>query len=200
MLLAGVWSAGRRWLAPREASVAVWVFAGAIGVFEARQVAIRWVEVARCDRTTDSWRDPSCASAIQREFRAAIDTASRLARVGTPLLISKAPIAYLFSGRVAVPEDVASAQRDPQAFVAYLRAQHVDVVILSRMYIPQWGLSPMLTTRCRDFELLASFGPHTKVLRLRRTEDVPRAPDLACASIRSWASADWRDNLSLGTF
>ena len=200
VLLVGIWSAGRSGLAPRVASVAVWVFAGAIGVFEARQVTIRWVEVSRCDRTTDSWRDPSCASAIQREFRAAIDTASKLAKVGTPLLTSKAPIVYLFSGRVAVWEDVASEQRDPKTFVAYLREQQVDVVILSRMYIPQWGLAPMLTTRCRDFELLASFGPHTKVLRLRGTEDKSLAPELACEAIRSWASADWRDDVSLGTF
>jgi hypothetical protein len=200
MLLAGIWTAGSRWLAPRRASVAVWVFAGAIGVLEARQVAIRWVEVSRCDRSTDSWRDPSCASAVQREFRAAIDTAARLAKVGSPLLTSKDAIVYMFSGRVAVPQDVALEQRDPKALVAYLREQRVDVVILSRTHIAQWGLSPMLITRCQDFELLASFGPQTKVLRLRRADDVSLAPEPACEAIRSWALADRWGDLSLGTF
>lgn len=200
MLLGGLWTAASRWLAPRSAFTAVWVFAVAISLFEARQVAIRWVEVSRCDRSTDSWRDPSCASAVQREFRAAIDTAARLAKVGSPLLTSKDAIVYMFSGRVAVPQDIALEQRDPKAFIAYLRAQQVDVVILSRMHIAQWGLSPMLITRCQDFELLASFGPQTKVLRLRRADDVSLAPEPACEAIRSWASADRWGDLSLGTF
>jgi len=193
MLLAGLWSAGNRWTAPRMTWVGVWTVAGLLIFGAIRLDAPRWVEVSRCDRSTDFWRNPDCASSTQREFRAAVDTARRLAKAGSPLLTSKAPTVYLLSGRVSVLQPAASGSDESRshAFLADLRAQQVDVAILSRMHFAQWGLSPMLSMRCGEFELLASFGPHTKVLRLMPAGAPPIHPAAACAAIRSWASGDW---------
>jgi len=191
MLLLGIWSAGGRWHSPRTAWFGVWLVAGMYAVGALRLDAARWAEVSPCDRTADSWRDPSCASARQREFRAAVDTAAKLAKPGSPLLTSKAATVFLLSGRVSVVPDTEQRGRDPDAFIAALRTQQVDVVILSQMHFAQWGLSPMLSARCGAFALLASFGPHTKVLRLLPGNTPPNDLGAACAAIRSWASGDW---------
>jgi hypothetical protein len=203
-MLVGIWWIGDRrdsLRASRIAAGAIAVTVSLLTISAARWDVDRLSATAACDRRADGLRSPTCASEKQRDFIAALDTVRAIGDANAPVLSAKAGAAYLLTGRQTVRQADALTERDPSRFVAWLRAQHVDVIVLSHLHYAQWGLSPMLSARCADFDLVAAYPSHAAVLRLPPSGVATRDPArgrAACEAILAWARIDWDRDVDRG--
>lgn len=200
VLLVGAWRIGGRLGGIRWQSAALGAAASVLALATLAPTMARLREVAGCDRTADATRTAGCVSARQRDFFAAVSALDSLAapRQGaaeSPVILTAKPsTVFVLTGRRSVRQTTALKQGDPDAFLAWLREEHVELVLLSHVHIGQWGLSPMLRARCDDFEVLRTYPTHAAVLRVRpagtaRTSDT--TSNSACNSIARWADIDW---------
>lgn len=200
VLLVGAWRLGGRlggvrWQAP---SLAAATSVLALVTFAPTMARLR--EVAGCDRSAVATRTAGCVTERQRDFFAAVSALDSLAvpqpsGAESPVLLTAKPsTVFVLTGRRSVRQTAALEQSDPDAFLAWLRQEHVDLVLLSHVHIGQWGLSPMLRARCGDFEVLRTYPTHATVLRVRpadATRESGPADAPACTAIARWADIDW---------
>ena len=191
--------AGLRWLGARLGSSRVawgviWAVSGVLALSAMQSHRHRLAALSSCERRGDAIITPGCATAVQRDYFAAIAAADSLAPDSSPILTAKEATAFVRSGRRTVRQSEALERTDPDAFVRFLRARGVQVIVLSRVHYAQWGLAPMLQARCHEFDALATYGAHTALLRLppeqARRPTSNRLGD-ACGTVRAWATGDW---------
>lgn len=193
LLLVGAWRVAARVGVPGHGAPVVGAFAVVLALFALPPSAARQREVGACDRNADVRRSLTCVTGRQRDFFAAVEQAASLAP-GTPLLTAKPATVFALTGRVAVRQEAALKERDPDRFIAWLRDAGVESVLLSHVHIQQWGLSPMLEARCRSFEVVRTFPTHAALLRLAASDSAPPSPEAAaaaCEAIARWAGIDW---------
>jgi len=165
----------------------------------------RMDEVRHCDRASAPRTTLGCVSPRQRDFFAAVHALDSLAD-SSPVLTAKPSTVFALSGRTTVRQSLAVQRRDPDTLLAWLRGQQVTWVLLSHVHIEQWGLSPMLQSRCDRFELIRRYPTDVALLRLRPALDsTPVAGEVqaACSAIARWAGVDWQqevDNSRLGVW
>lgn len=173
--------------------------AGALVAFAVKEQVVTWRAVAACDRSRAA-ESPGCFADFQREFLAAAAVVRALPDDRENFLVSQEPAFHLLTGRYAAREAEAAQLRDPAQLSAYLRAQGVSYVLLSRTNLNQWSLAQPLLELCSRMRVHRTFGPHAALLRLV-SEGAPdeagmpgdaRQPDGdACAVLASWAAPPW---------
>jgi hypothetical protein len=200
LLLVGAWRMGGRLGGIRWQAPALAVATSMLALATLSPTMARRHEVAGCDRSADVTRTLGCVSERQRDFFAAVSALDSLAAqpprgdASPAILTAKAPTVFLLSGRAAVRQTAALSRSDPDTFLTWLRAEHVDLILLSHVHIGQWGLSPMLRARCEDFEVLRTYPTFAAVLRVRPEHGSREAGvvvESACAAIARWADVDW---------
>ncbi len=199
LLLAGGWSLGARAGHRQRGAIVTAAVALLLTIITVPPMRARHRETTSCDRSVDARRSLWCVSDKQRDFFATVDEVARLAPATTPLLAAKAPTVFVLSGRQLVRQEDALLQRDPDRFIAWLREQKVETVLLSHMDGQQVKLRPMLEARCRSFELIRSFPTHAAALRLLPADALtPSAESVAaCEAISRWARIDWMAEVEL---
>ncbi len=200
VLLVGAWRLGARlggvrWQAPALATATALL---TLVTFAPTMARLR--EIAGCDRSAVATQTVGCVSEPQRDFFAAVAALDSLAApqqggAQSPVILTAKPsTVFVLTGRRSVRQTAALERSDPDAFLAWLREQHVDLVLLSHVHIGQWGLSPMLRARCGEFEVLRTYPTHATVLRVRPADAAREsgpADDPACTAIARWADIDW---------
>ena len=107
------------------------------------------------------------------------------------LLAPKAATVYYLTGRRTVNE-LEAAALEPAALLAFLRAQDVAYVLLSRIHLDQWTLALRLAAVCDDLALVGEGGADALLLRLPAPGSPP-GPGPACAAVRQFAAGPWPD-------
>lgn len=200
VLLVGAWRLGGRLGGVRWQGPALAAATAVLALVTFTPTMTRLREVAGCDRSAEATRTIGCVSEPQRDFFAAVAALDSLAApqqsgADSPVILTAKPsTVFVLTGLRSVRQTTALEQSDPDAFLAWLRAQHVDLVLLSHVHIGQWGLSPMLRARCGAFEVLRTYPTHATVLRVRPADaarDAGAADAPACTAIARWADIDW---------
>jgi hypothetical protein len=200
VLLVGAWRLAERSGQPSRSArglVMAGGVAGLLALFTVPPDLARHREVAACERGPDARRTLGCVNEHQRDFFAAVDEIAMRAPRTAPLLTPKAATVFALTGHVSVRQSDALRHNDPDAFLAWLRTQRVEYLLLSHVHLQQWALSPMLAARCRAFTVLRSFPSQAVVLRLASADTPPSdaAADEACTAIARWAGIDWRSEV-----
>ncbi len=193
-LLAGVWCVAQLVARPRVAQGAVWAVAAVLVVSALQQDVTRIRRVARCDRAAPA-QSLGCFTAEQRDFFSALETVRRVAAPSARLLGSKDAAVHLLTGRQLIPENDALAIADPAAFAEFIQQRGIQFILLSRLHVEFAALSPVLLPRCRDYDLVGSFGSHVALLHVPLA-GATRAADAgsdACAAIARWSAGDWSE-------
>lgn len=165
-MLAGVWWVTERAAGARVARVTTLAASLLLAGFALQDDAERLERVAECDRRTPT-ASPGCFNEEQRDFFAATAAARTLTPDTARFLVSKEATFYLMSGRQAVRESEAIAQRTPAALQAFLRERRVGFILLSRLHLDQWAMAATLLPQCGELQLIERFGEHTALLRIR---------------------------------
>lgn len=163
-MLAGAWWLAERVAGQRAAQLASLTLAALLAGVALHNDVDRLTRVAACDRANAA-ASPECFNDEQRDFFAAAAAARVLTPDSAHFLVSREATFYLLSGREAVRESAARAQRTPEALNAYLRANGVEYILLSHLHRDQWALAAALRPQCDRLQLMATFGAHVSLLR-----------------------------------
>ncbi|MFN0097702.1 MAG: glycosyltransferase [Gemmatimonadaceae bacterium] len=194
ILLLGAWRLGGAQAAGSRAALSSLVVTLGLMFATVQPTLARAAEVRQCDRGAATTVSLGCVSPRQRDFFAAVHALDSLADE-SPVLTAKPSTVFALSGRTTIRQSLAVQRRDPDSLLAWLRDQKVSLVLLSHVHIEQWGLSPMLQSRCGQFEVVRQYPTEVTLLRLRPAPG-PAPPaaaeNAACSAIERWAGVDWQ--------
>lgn len=185
MLLSGVSALVARY-APRYRRLAV-LGAGALFALGAiRATAPKVMERLACDRSAPA-TSPSCWPVFEREFL----SLAYWVRDSTPadaiFFVSKERAFYIHSGRKSINQD-RGLREDSTSLGRYLRSLDVRYTVLTPIGVPARRHARLLSSACREFELVKQVSRNTLLLRVAPEPSVNDSTP-ACAAIRTYVSA-----------
>ena len=156
----------------------------ALGAIQITTPALR--ERLACDRTAPA-ESPPCWPVFEREFL----SLATWVRDSTPsdalFFVSKERAFYLHSGRKTINQD-RGLREDSTSLGVYLRSRDVSYTVLTPVGVRATRLARLLSSACREFELVKQISPQTLLLRVAPEPSVSDSVP-ACVAIRNYNSA-----------
>jgi hypothetical protein len=186
LLLSGAWVLAEKY-APRYRRLAVFGVGALLALGAMRETAPALRQRLGCDRTAPAV-SPPCWPQAEREFLSLANWVRDSTPADALFFVSKERAFYVHSGRKTINQD-RGLREDSTSLGGYLRSREVSYTVLTRVGVNARRHATLLSSACREFELVKEISPQTLLLRVApqsaESDSVP-----ACAAIRNYAPAN----------
>ena len=186
LLLSGAWVLAEKY-APRYRRLAVFGVGALLALGAMRETAPALRQRLGCDRTAPAV-SPPCWPQAEREFLSLANWVRDSTPADALFFVSKERAFYVHSGRKTINQD-RGLREDSTSLGGYLRSREVSYTVLTRVGVNARRHATLLSSACREFELVKEISPQTLMLRVApqsaESDSVP-----ACAAIRNYAPAN----------